>query len=196
MTQSPSAPLPQTPLLDQVHFPADLKKIDDRDLPQLARELRDEMIDAVSRTGGHLGAGLGVVELTIAIHKVFNTPDDRLIFDVGHQCYPHKILTGRRDRIRTLRQENGLSGFTRRAESEYDKFRRGPFLHLDFRRAWHGGGRRTRQIRPQGDRRHRRWRDVGGHGVRGAEQCRCARCAPHRHPQRQRYVDCAADGGP
>ncbi|WP_183793480.1 1-deoxy-D-xylulose-5-phosphate synthase [Allorhizobium borbori] len=114
--------MPQTPLLDQVHFPADLKKIDDRDLPQLARELRDEMIDAVSRTGGHLGAGLGVVELTIAIHKVFNTPDDRLIFDVGHQCYPHKILTGRRDRIRTLRQENGLSGFTRRAESEYDNF--------------------------------------------------------------------------
>lgn len=113
---------PETPLLDQVHFPADLKKIDDKDLPQLASELRAEMIDAVSRTGGHLGAGLGVVELTIAIHKVFDTPHDRLIFDVGHQCYPHKILTGRRDRIRTLRQENGLSGFTRRAESEYDPF--------------------------------------------------------------------------
>ena len=114
--------LPETPLLDKVTFPADLKAIEDRDLPQLARELRDEMISAVSVTGGHLGAGLGVVELTIAIHKVFNTPDDRLIFDVGHQCYPHKILTGRRDRIRTLRQENGLSGFTRRAESEYDPF--------------------------------------------------------------------------
>jgi 1-deoxy-D-xylulose-5-phosphate synthase len=113
---------PNTPLLDKVNFPADLKSIEDRDLPQLARELRDEMIDAVSVTGGHLGAGLGVVELTIAIHKVFNTPDDRLIFDVGHQCYPHKILTGRRDRIRTLRQEHGLSGFTRRAESEYDNF--------------------------------------------------------------------------
>ena len=113
---------PQTPLLDAVKFPADLRMIEDRDLPQLAREVRDEMIDAVSKTGGHLGAGLGVVELTIAIHKVFNTPDDRLIFDVGHQCYPHKILTGRRDRIRTLRQENGLSGFTRRAESEYDPF--------------------------------------------------------------------------
>jgi 1-deoxy-D-xylulose-5-phosphate synthase len=112
----------ETPLLDQVDFPADLRKLDDRDMPQLARELRDEMIDAVSRTGGHLGAGLGVVELTIAIHKVFDTPNDRLIFDVGHQCYPHKILTGRRDRIRTLRQENGLSGFTRRAESEYDPF--------------------------------------------------------------------------
>ncbi|MBN9029172.1 MAG: 1-deoxy-D-xylulose-5-phosphate synthase [Rhizobiales bacterium] len=111
-----------TPLLDTVKVPADLRKIDDRDLPQLARELRDEMIDAVSRTGGHLGAGLGVVELTMAIHKVFDTPNDRLIFDVGHQCYPHKILTGRRERIRTLRQEDGLSGFTRRAESEYDPF--------------------------------------------------------------------------
>ncbi|MBX4959395.1 1-deoxy-D-xylulose-5-phosphate synthase [Rhizobium lentis] len=114
--------LPKTPLLDQVIYPADLRKLEDRDLPQLAREVRDEMIDAVSRTGGHLGAGLGVVELTIAIHSVFDTPNDRLIFDVGHQCYPHKILTGRRDRIRTLRQENGLSGFTRRAESEYDPF--------------------------------------------------------------------------
>ena len=114
--------LPDTPILDKVKFPADLKSIEDRDLPQLAREVRDEMIDAVSKTGGHLGAGLGVVELTIAIHKVFNTPDDRLIFDVGHQCYPHKILTGRRDRIRTLRQEDGLSGFTKRAESEYDPF--------------------------------------------------------------------------
>ncbi|OHV85725.1 1-deoxy-D-xylulose-5-phosphate synthase [Ensifer sp. LCM 4579] len=114
--------MPATPLLDKVNVPDDLKKIDDRDLPQLASELRAEMIDAVSRTGGHLGAGLGVVELTIAIHKVFDTPHDRLIFDVGHQCYPHKILTGRRDRIRTLRQEGGLSGFTRRAESEYDPF--------------------------------------------------------------------------
>ncbi|MCM2294531.1 1-deoxy-D-xylulose-5-phosphate synthase [Allorhizobium sp. BGMRC 0089] len=113
---------PETPLLDQIALPADLKEIDDRALPQLAREVRDEMIDAVSVTGGHLGAGLGVVELTIAIHKVFDTPHDRLIFDVGHQCYPHKILTGRRERIRTLRQEDGLSGFTKRAESDYDPF--------------------------------------------------------------------------
>ena len=113
---------PETPLLDRVNIPADLKEIDDRDMPQLAGELRAEMIDAVSITGGHLGAGLGVVELTLAIHKIFDTPHDRLIFDVGHQCYPHKILTGRRDRIRTLRQEDGLSGFTRRAESEYDPF--------------------------------------------------------------------------
>ncbi len=122
MTQLPTNPMPATPLLDKVEYPDDLKKIDDRDLPQLAAELRAEMVDAVSRTGGHLGAGLGVVELTIAIHKIFDTPQDRLIFDVGHQCYPHKILTGRRDRIRTLRQEDGLSGFTRRAESEYDPF--------------------------------------------------------------------------
>jgi 1-deoxy-D-xylulose-5-phosphate synthase len=111
-----------TPLLDKVRIPAELRTLDEGDLPQLASELRAELIDAVSHTGGHLGAGLGVVELTVALHYVFNTPDDRLIWDVGHQAYPHKILTGRRDRIRTLRQEGGLSGFTRRAESEYDPF--------------------------------------------------------------------------
>ncbi len=113
---------PHTPLLDKVRIPADLRRLAESDLPQLASELRMELVDAVSRTGGHLGAGLGVVELTVALHYVFNTPDDRLIWDVGHQAYPHKILTGRRDRIRTLRQEGGLSGFTRRAESEYDPF--------------------------------------------------------------------------
>jgi 1-deoxy-D-xylulose-5-phosphate synthase len=113
---------PKTPLLDRVKTPRDLRKIDDADLPQLADELRQETIDTVSVTGGHLGAGLGVVELTIAIHKVFDTPRDKLIWDVGHQAYPHKILTGRRDRIRTLRQGGGLSGFTKRAESEYDPF--------------------------------------------------------------------------
>ena len=113
---------PHTPLLDKVRIPADLRRLAESDLPQLASELRMELVDAVSRTGGHLGAGLGVVELTVALHYVFNTPDDRLIWDVGHQAYPHKILTGRRDRIRTLRQEGGLSGFTRRAESKYDPF--------------------------------------------------------------------------
>ncbi|RVA24566.1 1-deoxy-D-xylulose-5-phosphate synthase, partial [Mesorhizobium sp. M7D.F.Ca.US.004.03.1.1] len=113
---------PHTPLLDKVRIPADLRTLAESELPQLVSELRTELIDAVSRTGGHLGAGLGVVELTVALHYVFNTPDDRLIWDVGHQAYPHKILTGRRDRIRTLRQEGGLSGFTRRAESEYDPF--------------------------------------------------------------------------
>ena len=112
----------ETPLLDQVAYPADLRKLDKSQLRQLADELRAEMIDAVSVTGGHLGSGLGVVELTAAIHYVFNTPDDKLVFDVGHQCYPHKILTGRRARIRTLRQGGGLSGFTKRSESEYDPF--------------------------------------------------------------------------
>jgi 1-deoxy-D-xylulose-5-phosphate synthase len=115
-------PPPATPLLDTVRFPSDLRKLPEKDLPQLADELRTELVDVVSQTGGHLGAGLGVVELTVAIHYVFNTPDDRLIWDVGHQAYPHKILTGRRDRMRTLRQEGGLSGFTKRTESEYDPF--------------------------------------------------------------------------
>ncbi len=111
-----------TPLLDAVAGPADLRHLSDDDLKRLADEVRAEVIDAVSTTGGHLGSSLGVVELTVAIHAVFDTPRDKLIFDVGHQCYPHKVLTGRRDRIRTLRQEGGLSGFTKRAESEYDPF--------------------------------------------------------------------------
>ncbi len=117
-----TAHLGKTPLLDTVKVPEDLRGFSMKELRQLADELRAETIDAVSVTGGHLGAGLGVVELTVAIHHVFNTPQDRLIWDVGHQCYPHKIITGRRDRIRTLRQGGGLSGFTKRAESEYDPF--------------------------------------------------------------------------
>jgi 1-deoxy-D-xylulose-5-phosphate synthase len=112
----------KTPLLDRVEVPADLRALPEDKLRQVADELRSEVIDAVSVTGGHLGAGLGVVELTIALHHVFDTPSDKLIWDVGHQCYPHKILTGRRDRIRTLRQGGGLSGFTSRKESEYDPF--------------------------------------------------------------------------
>jgi len=111
-----------TPLLDSIKSPADLRKMKESDLPQVAAELRAETINAVAVTGGHLGSGLGVVELTVAIHHVFNTPNDRVIWDVGHQAYPHKILTERRDRIRTLRQGGGLSGFTKRAESEYDCF--------------------------------------------------------------------------
>jgi 1-deoxy-D-xylulose-5-phosphate synthase len=112
----------ETPLLDRIKFPSDLREFPEEDLRQISDEVRAELIDAVSQTGGHLGASLGVVELTTAIHYVFNTPDDILIWDVGHQCYPHKILTGRRDRIRTIRQKNGLSGFTKRSESEYDPF--------------------------------------------------------------------------
>ena len=112
----------QTPLLDRAPTPDKLRRLDEADLRQVADELRAELLDAVSVTGGHLGAGLGVVELTVAIHYVFETPHDRLVWDVGHQAYPHKILTGRRDRIRTLRQGGGLSGFTKRSESEYDPF--------------------------------------------------------------------------
>jgi 1-deoxy-D-xylulose-5-phosphate synthase len=118
----PAAARPATPLLDRVQVPSDLRNLSAEQLRQLADELRAETVDAVSTTGGHLGASLGVVELTVALHAVFDTPHDRLIWDVGHQCYPHKILTGRRDRIRTLRAPGGLSGFTRRSESEYDPF--------------------------------------------------------------------------
>jgi 1-deoxy-D-xylulose-5-phosphate synthase len=113
---------PATPLLDRVNTPADLRNLSDEQLRQLAEEVRAETVDAVSTTGGHLGASLGVVELTVALHAVFDAPDDKIIWDVGHQAYPHKIITGRRDRIRTLRQAHGLSGFTRRSESEFDPF--------------------------------------------------------------------------
>ena len=120
MTDTPARPA--TPILDRVASPADLKALSDRQLHQLADELRAETISAVSVTGGHLGAGLGVVELTVALHAVWDSPRDKIIWDVGHQCYPHKILTGRRDRIRTLRMEGGLSGFTKRSESPHDPF--------------------------------------------------------------------------
>ncbi len=123
MDSNPTRPISnRTPLLDRIEVPADLRRLPESDLRQLADELRTELIDAVSITGGHFGAGLGVVELTVALHYVFDTPYDRLIWDVGHQAYPHKILTGRRDRIRTIRQGGGLSGFTKRSESEYDPF--------------------------------------------------------------------------
>src|SRR5271166_1923892 len=121
-TTSPGKMPLRTPHLDRVRYPSDLRNLSAEQLRQVADELRAEVIDAVSVTGGHLGSALGVVELTVAIHAVFDTPHDRLLWDVGHQAYPHKILTGRRDRIRTLRQAGGLSGFTRRAESEYDPF--------------------------------------------------------------------------
>ncbi|MEQ9257971.1 MAG: 1-deoxy-D-xylulose-5-phosphate synthase [Roseovarius sp.] len=122
MTDHTQHDAPHTPLLDSVKAPADLRRMSDDDLSRLADELRAETISAVSQTGGHLGSSLGVVELSVALHAVFNTPVDKLVWDVGHQCYPHKILTGRRDRIRTLRQKDGLSGFTKRSESQYDPF--------------------------------------------------------------------------
>ena len=112
----------KSPLLDQVRLPQDLRRLAEKDLPRFAAELRQETIDAVAVTGGHLGAGLGVIELTVALHYIFDTPNDRLIWDVGHQAYPHKILTGRRERIRTLRQPGGLSGFTKRSEIEVEEW--------------------------------------------------------------------------
>ncbi|RWR08051.1 1-deoxy-D-xylulose-5-phosphate synthase [Paenirhodobacter populi] len=121
MSQTPKTPA-KTSVLDRVHLPSDMKALSDAELKKLAAELRAETISAVSETGGHLGAGLGVVELTVALHAVFDAPRDKIVWDVGHQCYPHKILTGRRDRIRTLRTEGGLSGFTKRSESPYDPF--------------------------------------------------------------------------
>ena len=109
-------------ILDKINYPNDLRKLNREQLSQVSKELREELINVVSETGGHLGAGLGVVELTVALHYVFDTPNDKIIWDVGHQTYPHKILTGRKDKIKTLRQGNGLSGFTKRLESEYDPF--------------------------------------------------------------------------
>ena len=109
-------------LLDKINFPSDLRKLKKKQLNQVSEELRTELIEVVSETGGHLGAGLGVVEMTVALHYVFNTPKDKLVWDVGHQCYPHKIITGRKEKIRTLRKGGGLSGFTKRSEIEYDTF--------------------------------------------------------------------------
>ena len=161
---------------------------------QLADELRAEMIDAVGTTGGHLGSGLGVVELTVAIHYVFDTPTDRLVWDVGHQAYPHKILTGRRDRIRTLAPgRRALSGFTKRSESEYDPFGAAHSLDLDL-------GRRSASRSPtsspgtpgKAHRGDRRRRDERGHGLRGDEQRRGGRQPAGGDPQRQRHVDRAA----
>ena len=114
--------MPNYKHLKNINFPSDIKKLSKSDLKKLSEELRAELINVVSETGGHLGAGLGVVELTVALHYIFDTPNDKLIWDVGHQSYPHKILTGRKDKIRTLRQGQGLSGFTKRSESEYDPF--------------------------------------------------------------------------
>ena len=155
----------KTPLLDQIRLPEDLRRLDSGQLPQLAAELRQETIDAVAVTGGHLGAGLGVIELTVALHYIFDTPRDRLIWDVGHQAYPHKILTGRRDRIRTLRQGGGLSGFTKRAESEYDPFGAAHSSTSISAGARHGGGARSRGQAAQRRRGDRRRRDVGRHGL-------------------------------
>ena len=153
------------PILDSIKRPADLRRMEPGKLAQVADELRAETINAVAVTGGHLGASLGVVELTVALHYVFDTPHDKLIWDVGHQAYPHKILTGRRDRIRTLRQGGGLSGFTKRAESEYDCF---GAAHSSTSISAGLGMAVARDLagdEAQRRLRHRRRRDVGRHGL-------------------------------
>ena len=155
----------KTPLLDTIRTPDDLRRLKVEQVRQVADELRQETIDAVSVTGGHFGAGLGVVELTTAIHYVFDTPRDRLIWDVGHQAYPHKILTGRRDRIRTLRTGGGLSGFTKRSRERLRSVRRRAFLDLDLGRPRHGGCARPLRRQEQCDRGDRRRRDVRRHGL-------------------------------
>ena len=155
----------QTPLLDEIALPADLRRLPRKQLQTLADELRQETINAVSITGGHLGAGLGVVELTVALHYIFDTPTDRLIWDVGHQAYPHKILTGRRDRIRTLRQGGGLSGFTKRTESEYDPFGAAHSSTSISAGLGMAVARDLRGPRQQYRGRHRRRVDVGRHGL-------------------------------
>src|SRR5450432_2303278 len=126
------------PRLAKIDSPADLRKFGEGELPAIAGELRDYLIESVAGAGGHFGAGLGVVELTVALHYLFNTPEDRLVWDVGHQCYPHKILTGRRDKISTIKKKDGLAPFPKREESPFDTFGVGSFLHLDFGCAGHG----------------------------------------------------------
>ena len=155
----------KTPLLDTVNMPADTRDFSLAELRQLADELRDETVRTVSITGGHLGASLGVVELTVVLHHVFDTPDDRLIWDVGHQAYPHKILTGRRDRILTLRKGGGLSGFTRRSESPYDPFGAAHSSTSISAGLGMAVARDLEGARQQRDLRHRRRRHERRHGL-------------------------------
>jgi 1-deoxy-D-xylulose-5-phosphate synthase len=160
---------PATPLLDKVTSPADLKRLSDAELERLAHELRSETIWSVSQTGGHFGAGLGVVEMTVALHATFDTPRDKLIWDVSHQCYPHKILTGRRDQMLTIRQKDGLSGFHQALGVPLRPVRRRAFFYKYFRRPWlcpgPRAGRRLRHRPWRCDCRDRRRRAFGRHGL-------------------------------
>src|SRR3989344_2056481 len=175
------------PLLQTINDPADLRQLSRADLKALATELRGFVIESVARTGGHLSSNLGTVELTIALHHVFNTPEDRLVWDVGHQTYPHKILTGRRDRMHTLRQLGGISGFPQRAESIYDTF--GTAHSSTSISAALGMALAAKR---KGENRHAV--AIIGDGLRGAEQRRCGRCQPARGAERQRHEHQPARG--
>ncbi len=157
---------PSYPLLGSIESPADLRALDERDLPALADELRQFLIHTVSTRGGHFAAGLGTVELTIALHYVYDTPEDRLVWDVGHQAYPHKVLTGRRDRLHTIKQRDGLAPFPTRSESPYDAFGVG---HVGQRRTGYGNCCRAAWIDPPGGRGDWRRRHERRHGLRGTE---------------------------
>ncbi len=162
------------PLLAEIAIPADLRRLPAGKLPAVAAELRDFLIHSVSTRGGHFAAGLGTVELTIALHYVYDTPRDRLVWDVGHQAYPHKVLTGRRDRLRTIKQDGGLAPFPQPRRERVRHLRRRAFQHLDQRRPRHGGrrGRHGRGPARRGD--HRRWRTHRRHGLRSAQPRRLA----------------------
>jgi 1-deoxy-D-xylulose-5-phosphate synthase len=157
-----------TPFLDRIASPADLRRLERADLPQLARELRAFLLASVSSTGGHLSSNLGTVELTIALHYVFDTPHDRIVWDVGHQTYAHKALTGRREALAKLRQSGGPSGFPKRSESEYARRHRA-FVDVGLSRARHGSGGTESAVFASFDRGNRRRRDERRHGVRGAQ---------------------------
>ena len=163
-----SAPPDSYPLLETINSPADLRRLPAAKLAELAAELRQFLIHSVSTRGGHFAAGLGTVELTIALHYVFNTPDDRLVWDVGHQAYPHKVLTGRRDRLHTIKQDQGLAPFPSRAESEYDTFGVGHSSTSISAALGHGRRGCATRGRSPGRGHHRRRRAHRGHGLRGA----------------------------
>ena len=181
-------------LLKTVNDPAELRQLDRKQLPRLADELRAYVLDSVSKTGGHLSSNLGTVELTIALHYVFNTPEDRIVWDVGHQTYAHKILTGRREQMARLRMMDGISGFPRRSESKYDAFGTAHSSTSISAALGMAVAAKIKEEKRRSGRRDRRRRDVGGHGLRGAQQRGRDGRRPAGDPERQRNVDLAAGG--
>ena len=181
-------------LLDSIDSPLDLKRLSVDDLPRLCEEIREEIIQTCAKNGGHLGSSLGAVELNVALHYVYTSPTDKLVWDVGHQAYAHKLLTGRRERFRTIRTPGGLAGLPGAARVRARRVRRGARVHRDQRRAGHARGEAPDRRPGQGRRARRRRRDDGRRRVRGAEPGRLPRPRPPRGPERQRDVDLAQRG--